>query len=131
MRRTLGILSITFILVGIASSAAAQDEILVKPHPHAQLTAEGTLLLDVRVKCAAEGEVLEAFVDVTQDDQTISGQGTISGIVCDGHWRKHAVTVQVFEGEFHPGRARASAFVLVCTETDCADGQAVKFLQVR
>jgi hypothetical protein len=102
------------------------------------LIAEGGAVanLEVRVSCEPVGDVgfpLEAMLFLTQENQTIAGEGGIGGIICDGTPRWLPVRVTAFEGSFHAGRARASAFVLICDPNGivCEQAQAVREIHLR
>jgi hypothetical protein len=78
---------------------------------------EGGTVLEVRalIRCEPVGEVLEALVTASQDDNAISGQGFfVSGVICDG--RPHIATGRIpllDQQVFHRGQAHVSAFVLL------------------
>jgi hypothetical protein len=123
-------------LAGSAPGAAldAASDVFVKLKHNATLADGGReLLVEVKAGCRPVGEVLEAFVQVSQDDQTIFGEGFIDIRQCDGKTRKYPVRVQTFEGAFHPGEGFASAFVLVCDEegSSCAQSQDFGPIRIR
>ncbi len=57
--------------------------------------------------------MLEAFLMISQDDQRVSGTRGIGSFLCDGHRHHRRVRVQPLEGNFSPGTANASAFLLI------------------
>ena len=71
------------------------------------------VLARVAVSCPEGTEVLEAHLRISQDEQTVSGEAPIFGIICDGRTRTRVVRVSPLEGQFHAGEAFASAFLLV------------------
>jgi hypothetical protein len=81
-------------------------------------------VVPVTVTCNAPGSVLEAFMQVTQNQGAVFGEGPIF-VTCDGVKRKSFVRARPFDGPYTPGRARGSAFVLVCNESNCHQGQDV------
>ena len=128
-----------FVLVLLAGSmlggvASARDSLVVKIKRHATLR-EGGQVVNVKVKVAcdpARGEVLEAFVYVTQDGNESDFAGI--PVVCDNKLRTYKVRVAAFpESPLRRGKARASAYVLqvdpVTEET--TSGQDTRIILIR
>jgi hypothetical protein len=77
------------------------------------VNADGSATVPVTVACTPGSTILEAFLSLSQDDQSISGMGGIAGVRCTGRPRTFQVTVTPLNGAFHSGEASASPFVLV------------------
>jgi hypothetical protein len=127
------LLVILTVSVALTGAASAQGTVTVTIGSTARLVENGAaLLVPVEITCSvAGGEVLEAHLRVSQDDQAISGEAGISNVKCDGNRHRYMVRVSPLEGQFHPGDAFASAFVLVLTpEGSTVQGQASRTLTV-
>jgi hypothetical protein len=119
---------------GGAQAAPAQDPVEVK------LLGSGTLLDDgataqVRalVRCDPEPPLLEALVTGSQEGNVGFGEGFFLGLVCDGRPHIQLAQIGTFDGErFQPGKARVSAFVLLCDEEsgECFSGQDTRLVQL-
>jgi hypothetical protein len=137
VRRLLSLIVLATSVLVIGSWPALAGTARVKIAPKGTIVAGGqSVLATVRVSCDPideAAEPLEAFLTLSQDDQTISGDGSINGVVCNGKPRRFEVTVTAFEGTFHRGIAFASAFVLVCNESGsvCEDGQDTRNIKLR
>ena len=133
MRRAIVLLAVVVAMLAAVLPASAGDPIDIRIKRLAQLTDQGAIVVDAAVRCDPVGDVLEAFIDVTQDDQRIWGHGPFRGLVCDGRWHDYLVHVAPIEEPFHLGAARASAYVLLCSDAaqDCYSDGAVRFLRVR
>jgi hypothetical protein len=127
------LLVILTVSVALTGAASAQGTVTVTIGSTARLVENGAaLLVPVEITCSvAGGEVLEAHLRVSQDDQAISGEAGISNVKCDGNRHRYMVRVSPLEGQFHPGDAFASAFVLLLTpEGSTVQGQASRTMTV-
>jgi hypothetical protein len=123
MRRIVASITATLVLTVVAAAGPATAPAAPEKQPvDVQIIGTGDLLdggtvLEVRalIRCEPVGEVLEALVTASQDDNAISGQGFfVSGVTCDG--RPHIATgrIQLLDEQtFHPGQVHVSAFVLL------------------
>jgi hypothetical protein len=109
------------VLVGVLATATAAAAGPPTPYP-ANLAAQiaRTALLEnggqsvavtVTVICPAGGEVLEAFLYVSQDGNTSSFAGI--PVTCDSKPHTTVVHPSSFDTPFHEGRAQASGYVLL------------------
>jgi hypothetical protein len=123
-------------MTGSGSAGAAPQREPVK----VQIIGVGSLLegdaLEVRamIRCQPVGEVLEALVTASQDENAIEGEGFFgSGVICDGRPRTLSARIQPFDEQpFHRGRAHVSAFVLLSDEeSGDFSGQDTRTIQVR
>jgi len=111
----LALLSVVLCLLALAlalpSVASGQTTASLHIKPKATLTADGTALVTVDVRCTLDpGEqLLEGLVSVGQDQA--SGFGALNP-VCDGTRERIVVEVVSSGSPFVPGRASASAFLL-------------------
>jgi hypothetical protein len=104
--------------------AALTGDVAVRPAPsstfaasiqhHAALTDAGAVAVTAHLSCPSGNTVLEAFVMLSQRDSRIAGQGGFPGVVCDGTSRPYVALVHPVEGQFRPGAANASGYLLVC-----------------
>jgi hypothetical protein len=100
-----------------AGSVAAPPDVTVSIRPHALLLEGGAAVsVSVKVSCPAGREVLEAFVSVGQNDDAVTGTAGLP-VVCDGSPSVYTARVEALEGSYQPGKARASAFVLVLDQS--------------
>jgi hypothetical protein len=131
-RRTVLAAIVAASLVASTGAVASNGPVTVDLDRHGTLVQGGQAAL-VRVAVACQpghGEVLEAFVLL--DQGTTSGQGGISGIVCDGARRTFTVRVTAFDGPFRHGRARGDAFVLICDDHgQCVQGEDIEHVLLR
>ena len=115
----IGVLVLSLLLGAVQAEAA----VMVTISPKAKLVEQGAVLLRVVITCDAPGDVVEAFVTLSQDNQAIFGQGGIGGVRCDGKRHHHRALVRTPQGNFHKGTGYASAYVLVCPSTGvCQSG---------
>jgi len=105
-----------FGLTAPAAAHAAADEVDVRLSPVAVVSGTGVVTGRVRVACPEDMSVLEALVTLSQDDQTLFGQGFISRISCTGQASWYTFRVSSYDQPFHPGRAYVSAYVVVIDE---------------
>jgi hypothetical protein len=119
--------------VGVGPVVSAPSKLSVHIRRNATISADGLhVVVSVRIRCPAQPPVLEAFAYVTQEGNE-SDFGGLSP-TCDGRWHRMAVSVNAFEdAPLHPGRARATAFVLLCDETsgDCVTGEDSRRIRLR
>ena len=80
--------------------------------PPAKLQGDGSAIARVAVACDGGLQMLEAHLLLSQDDQSVWGMAGLGRLLCDGRSHIHSVQVRPFEGAFHRGAARASAYVL-------------------
>jgi len=120
------------LLPSAAGAAPKTSPIQVQVLQNATLV-DGSIRLSVRVKCAPFGEHFESHVTVTQDDQTIFAQPGLPVITCDNRWHTYTVLATPFDGSFHRGKARASAFVsrMDPVTGDIRQGQDIRIIHVR
>jgi hypothetical protein len=103
--------------------------VMVEVREVARVTRDGELHIALRARCEPVGELLEAFVLVQQG--SVSGMAGF-GPICDGRTRTYRLQVQPLDGEFEPGPAHVSAFVLLCDEAGaCEQGQDSREVRVR
>lgn len=116
---------------------SAQGTVTVTIDQNATVLEQGqTLMVRGFVTCtpvAGATEPLEAFVQVSQDEGFIFGEGFIPNVECNGRPQRYLLRAQVIEGTFHRGEAFAGAFVLVCDDEGsvCEQGQASRTIIVR
>jgi hypothetical protein len=136
MRRILLVLLVLagLLSVGVGPAVSAPPgKLSVDVRPKATISADGLqAVVRVRVRCPAEPPVLEAFLYVTQ----VGNESQFAGLnlTCDGRWHRMAVSVSAFEeAPLHPGRARATAFVLLCDEAGavCLSGEDSRNIHLR
>ena len=120
------------LLPSLAAAAPRSETIKVQVEPQATLVGS-SIDVTVSVKCAPFGEHFESNITVSQDDQAISAQRGLPIVECDGTWHEYTVRATPFDGEFHRGRAFASAFVSrINPETgETRQGQDVRTIGVR
>jgi hypothetical protein len=119
--------------LALTAVANAQGSVSVTIGSTARLVENGAaVLVPVEITCSvAGGEVLEAHLRVSQDEQAISGEAGINHVKCDGNRHRYMVRVSPLEGQFHLGDASASALVLVLTpEGFTVQGQASRTVTV-
>ena len=87
----------------------------------------------VSYRCDPFGEVLEAHISLSQDDQSIYGMTGLGGVDCDGRWHTNIVIVRPYDGSFHKGTAYASAFLLLHDPNtgETRQGQVAETIKVR
>jgi hypothetical protein len=109
----LAIVLITCFALGLTSQpVSANPVVLVQLKHNAVLVDGNTVRVTVAVKCAPVGEVLEAFLYVTQDGNQSQWGGI--PVVCNNQPHKHVVNVSAFaETPFYRGNATATAYVLL------------------
>jgi hypothetical protein len=123
----------------VAAGRAAEAESAPGP-VSAKLLGSGTVLEDggaevrVLVRCEPEPPLLEALVTGSQEGAVGHAEGFFSGLVCDG--RPHVTTARLItfdEERFERGKARFSAFVLLCDDVsgECFTGQDTRLVQLR
>jgi hypothetical protein len=130
------------LLAAVGLALAGPGEATSAPEPvSAQLLGSGTLVDDgsaaevrVLVRCDPDPPVLEAFVTGSQEGAVGFGEGFFLGLTCDG--RPHVETARVLtfdEERFQVGKARFSAFVLLCDEEsgECFTGQDTRLVHLR
>jgi hypothetical protein len=115
------------------AGAATKPDIRVNVVSPATLLPDGSVRVDVRIRCVPTGdEPFEANITVTQDDGAAFAQPGLPFAPCDGKWHTVTATATPFDGTFHRGQAFASAFVSridpVTQET--RQGQDVRDIQV-
>lgn len=115
-------------------AATAQAAVSVSIDPSGKRVKGGRALnVPVTVTCDPGLETLEGHLTVSQDDQTITGTGSLGVLQCDG--MPHAVLVRVHaqEGRYHRGEAFASAFALLIDPGtgETQPGQATRTITVR
>lgn len=119
---------------GAFASSPAQAAVSVSIEPAAKLLPDGAVRVVLVASCDEGHDVLEAFVSVSQDDQSISGRAGIP-LRCTGRPRTYRVRVKPLEGSFHAGEAYASAYVLTCADpptcSTTEQGQAARTITVR
>jgi hypothetical protein len=115
----IGVLLLSLLLAAVQAEAA----VMVTISPKAKLVEQGGVLVRVEITCDAPGDVVEAFVTLSQDNQAIFGQGGIGGVRCDGKRHHHRAVVRSQQDSFHKGTGYASAFLLICpAEGQCQSG---------
>ena len=128
----LPLIVLALVLLPPGAAVAAPAAIQVQVLPNATLV-DGSIELSVRVKCAPFGEHFESNVTVTQDDQSIFAQRGLPVITCDRRWHTYTVLATPFDGSFHRGTARVSAFVsrMDPVTGEIRQGSAIRFVRVR
>ena len=133
MRRTL---ASVFLIFAVAASSllatpasAARDPVSIKTSSNGDLSADGfTATVSLRVRCDPVGDVLEAFVTVSQE-QTFAQAGF--GPVCDGRWHEFTIGATALDVPFAAGPAQVSPFILICDELgECVEGQDSRTVQL-
>ena len=122
--------------LGLAGPTAAKPSIgavEVQLAPVAKLGPTGVITGRVKASCAAGTSVLEALVTASQDDQQISGQGSIVGpIRCNGKPRWYDFRVFSYsEPPFHSGPTYTSAYLLVYHGDDVASDGDTQVIRVK
>lgn len=120
----------------LLQKAGIEEPVAVSVDLHANLRKGGEVLVRGWVRCDPVGAAtgpLEAFVQLSQDEGFIFGEGFIQSIECDGKKQRWDTRAQAIEGAFHRGAAFASAFVLVCDEEAgiCEQGQDSRTIRIR
>jgi hypothetical protein len=119
--------------VGVGPAVSAPDKVSVHIRRNATISDDGLhVVIKVRVRCPEEPPLLEAFAYLNQQ----GNESQFGGLnpTCDGRWHRMPVSVDSFEeAPFHPGRARATAFVLLCDEagTVCVSGEDSRIVRLR
>jgi hypothetical protein len=112
-------LRVVVLLVGVlvmlvAPRAGAQETLAIEVAKKARLLDGGqAVALQVAVTCPQGGEVLEAFVYVTQDGN--ESQFAFLQPICDGTPHLFTVRVEALDFLFHRGKARVSGYLLLTT----------------
>jgi hypothetical protein len=135
MRRVLLVLLVlaSVLSVGVGPAVSSPDDVKVRIRRNATISEDGLhMLVRLRVRCPAEPPLLEAFVYINQD----GNESQFGGLnpTCDGSWHRSTARVDAFEeAPFHPGRAVATAFVLLCDEagTECVSGEGSRRIRLR
>jgi hypothetical protein len=116
----------------LASVPAAADPkpVTIATSRSSELSADGsTVTVELRIRCAPVGDVLEALVTVSQE-QTFAQAGF--GAACDGAWHRIAINVVALDAPFVEGLAQVSSFILLCDATStCVQGQDSRVVKVR
>jgi hypothetical protein len=94
-----------------ASQAGASEAIEVEVAPIAQLLPDGSVNVTIAIRCAPFGQHFESNLTLTQDGGAIFAQPGLRPVICDNTWHAQVVRATPFDGSFHRGSARASAFV--------------------
>ena len=117
-------------LAGTAAAQTVEVDVLSPAHLNKQ---DGSVRVRVAYRCDPWGQVQEAHVSLSQDDQRIWGMSGLGGITCDGRWHRTTTIVRSFDGAFHKGEAYASAFLLLYDPNtgETRQGQAVETVLVR
>ena len=90
----------------------SRGSVAVEFKPLVRLQSDGSVMVRIRTTCPTGFTVVEGPLTVSQDDQSIFGEGFFTSR-CDGRWHKSQVRVQTFEQPFHPGVAQVSASLMV------------------
>lgn len=91
---------------------SGRGTVAVEVKPLARLQSDGSVIVRIRTRCPSGFTVVEGPLTVSQDDQSIFGEGFFTSR-CDGRWHQAAVPVRTFEQPFHRGTASASASLMV------------------
>jgi hypothetical protein len=120
---------------GPAAAAPDTTPVSVKILGSGTLIDDGTAAeVRVLVTCEPEPPVLEALVTGSQEGSVGFGEGFFLGIECDGLPHVQTARIRTFDPErFHRGKARFSAFILLCDPdtSECFDGQDTRLVQLR
>ncbi|HEX5954860.1 MAG TPA: hypothetical protein VFY37_02905 [Solirubrobacterales bacterium] len=130
------------LLAAVGLVLAGSGEAASAPEPvSAKLLGSGTLVDDgsaaevrVLVRCDPDPPLLEALVTGSQEGAVGFGEGFFLGLRCDGRPHVETARVQTFDEErFQLGKARFSAFVLLCDEvsSECFSGQDTRLVRLR
>jgi hypothetical protein len=130
----LGVLALNVAIGTSTSAAATREPVEVKLLGSGVLLDDGAVA-EVRalVRCEPTPPVLEALVTGSQDDNVGFGEGFFLDLTCDGRTHIQTARIQTFDEErFERGKARVSAFVLLCDETGahCFSGQDTRLVQL-
>jgi hypothetical protein len=115
--------------------AAAQDDISLSIDRRARLTAEGAVVVTVRITCdplPGTEEFQEAHAGAVQARTGAEGEGGIDGtVVCDGTTRAHTARLfPITDAAFRRGPADASASLVICNVVDddqvCAEASTAR-----
>ncbi len=115
IRRSIVAALVVFATVWGGAASAAPKELTVRLHPVAVMQDADTVLVRVSAVCPSGLQLLEGLVYVIQDD----AESQFAGVhpPCDGRMHHLTIAVHAFEETpFHPGRARATAYLLAYTE---------------
>jgi len=113
---------------GGSTAAPGKEPIKVHVQPSATLVDQGSVQVNVRIRCAPFGEAFESNITVTQDDGAVFAQPGLGTPTCDDRWHTTTVVATPFDGAFHRGHAFASAFV---SRIDPVTGETVQGQDVR
>jgi hypothetical protein len=122
------------LLVTLLVAAPAEAAVSVSIDSSAKRLKGGrALLASVSVTCDPGLETLEGHLTVSQDDQAITGTGSLGVLTCDGTPHVYSVRVAAEAGRYHRGDAFGSAFVLLLDPTTgtTQQGQATQTIAVR
>lgn len=113
---------------GGSTAAPGKEPIKVHVQSSATLVDQGSVQVNVRIRCAPFGEAFESNITVTQDDGAVFAQPGLGTPTCDDRWHTTTVVATPFDGAFHRGHAFASAFV---SRIDPVTGETVQGQDVR
>ena len=102
------------VVVALAPPAHGAGVVSMRIGPRVDLVDGGAgAVVDVRARCGAGLNVLEAFVYVVQDGRT--SQFAPVPVTCDGRWHQAEVRAAAVDFVFSEGPARVSGYLLVST----------------
>ena len=130
MRRLYMTVLVAAALLSVVPAPAAAQAITFTVEPVAVATPDGTTLtVRATVGCPANYSVLEAFVSVTQGDQSSNFVGI--PLKCRPHGQEYALTVPAAEGRaWAEGGASLSGFVLLERKSTTLSASPVAPLQI-
>lgn len=100
------------------ASAHADDQITITIAKHARLTADGSVVIRVFVRCGplpGAEDFQEAHAGIAQPRTGAGGEGGLDGtVVCDGVERAHTARFSPLDQSFRPGPARANVSMIAC-----------------
>jgi hypothetical protein len=118
-------------IMGLPAIVLAQDDISISIEKHAQLTADGAIIILINIACdplPGIEDFQEALAGALQPKTGAEAEGGIDGtVVCDGIPHTYTARLSPFTNAvFKRGPANASASVLICNLVDdqqvCIDG---------
>lgn len=123
-----------------AVAIAPDDDVLIAIAKHAELTADGSVVIRVHIACdplPGTEDFQEAHAGVGQARTGAGAEGGIDGVVvCDGTARTHTAHLfPIGEEMFARGPARANASLFVCHSVEdqqiCIDGRTERRILIK
>jgi hypothetical protein len=121
--RTFVVAAASVAVLGSSQASATAQEIALQVDKHARLTADGAVVITVRVTCGplpGTEDFREATAGAGQAKTGAAAEGGLDGsVVCDGQTRTHVARLAPFtETVFTRGPAVANVSVIACNVAD-------------